>query len=213
VPDIFLYPGEPNPADIRLRDPTVLASSSPSLSGSILEGSDSAAGTLTLELNLSGAVTEGSDAVAGTVGLALSLSGAIAEGSDAVAGTLALQINISGAIQEGSDVVGGSLDLVGAVPPVQETPSFGANLRWNKRLAPRKKKKREPEREPELVFETPSVPMAVLPPVDAPFETSDDDELMQALTYMLLDIEDVDISEDKDEDEVLALTFIMKRLQ
>jgi hypothetical protein len=200
--DIFLYSGEANPADIRLRDPTTLAGAGEvNISGAILEGSDSAAGTLTLEINLSGAITEGSDVVAGAVGLALSLSGAITEGSDAVAGTLTLEINVSGAIQEGSDAVSGSLEVIGE-PPVEEPPSFGANLRWNKRLAPRKKKK-EKEREPELVFETQSIPMAVLPPVEAHFY-SEDEELMQALTALMLDFD----YDTEDEDELLLRTII-----
>lgn len=81
------------------------------ISGAVLEGSDSAAGTVTLAVTLSGAVLEGSDAVAGTVAVAVSISGAIAEGSDVAAGTLTVAVSISGAIQEGSDAAAGTLDV------------------------------------------------------------------------------------------------------
>ena len=84
------------------------------VSGAVLEGSDSAAGTLDLEITVSGAILEGSDVAAGTVAAVVSISGAVTEGSDAVAGTLTVAVSISGAIQEGSDAAAGTVEVEAA---------------------------------------------------------------------------------------------------
>jgi hypothetical protein len=104
------------------------------ISGAVLEGSDSAAGTLALAITLSGAVLEGSDVVAGTLAAVHSISGAVTEGSDAVAGTLDLPIAISGSVEEGSDSSSGSLEV-----------SDAAQVGLSGGFKERKKKKKEHE--------------------------------------------------------------------
>ena len=81
------------------------------ISGAVLEGSDSVAGTVGLVVSINGAILEGSDAVAGTVAAVHSISGAVTEGSDAVAGTVDLLVVVSGDVLEGSNAVAGTIEV------------------------------------------------------------------------------------------------------
>ena len=85
MPDIYLYAGEPNPPDVRLRDPTTPVITSAVASLAWTEADDGAAITVNLSQSLALAWTEANDGAAANVTLTATGSIAWTEADDAAA--------------------------------------------------------------------------------------------------------------------------------
>lgn len=131
--DIFLYPGEPNPADVKLSDPTVLRGGAGSLDAVVTagQGSQSVAAVVTIGgASLDAVVTlgQGSQSVAAVASVATSAVVTAGQGSQSVASLANVSTVATTTLGQGSQSVqaAGSISIAASVVAGQGSQSVAA---------------------------------------------------------------------------------------
>ena len=138
MPDIFLYQGEPNPNDVRLTDPTVLASNAITGAGillcaaAVLSGAGVSGSTGTGILAASAAAVAGDGTVSDPV--TITGSGAIVDSASTIAGVgTSGSTGTGGLVSDAATLIGVGTSLsvgVGALAAQSATASGLAAARW-----------------------------------------------------------------------------------
>lgn len=130
MPDVYLYTGEANPHDVKLRDPTTLGAITADLSATeaddtlsgaaivivgassdISEAADTLSGATAVIVGAAAAVTEAPDTLAGVAGVAVSLAAAVTEAADTLTGATAVLVQAAASLTEGNDSLGAAASV------------------------------------------------------------------------------------------------------
>jgi len=135
VPDIFLSGGEPNPSDIRLRDPLVAPSGGGSVSGTVAvtETIAAASSVQVLKISAPSAVTQSAATSASVSALKIQSSSAVSESVATSSAVGSLKFSGSSSVQQASATSSSSetLRIAGTVSPSQ-TAATSSNSQTEK---------------------------------------------------------------------------------